>query len=152
MANKLNSRNHKHLGPTTRTPRRRRAGQGAPRIKDLGRSDLARDYEQGPFPAARVPDFPAELVALFERITGRRFDADTMAAYERVRAFLAYPGIPMTGRLLAGVRLEGDEDFGAPVQPTPPVDDQLTATPRKIRTPYTGATAGGINPHDLGDD
>lgn len=119
---------------------------------ERGRDPVAHAFEVGPWPVLEVPAWPADLVALVERVTGRPFEAPLHAAYERVRAFLAYGGPTLTPALLAAQRRGGETPRGA----VPPVHPP--AAPKASRDTPTAPKASmrheadGIDPTDLGDE
>lgn len=128
--------------------REKRRDRGAKAPTELHADPAVRSYEQGPFPAVVLPDFPPLLVELVQRVTGRPFDAGVFAAYERIRAFTGYRGVNLVPRLeQAQWRTEVD----------PPADRPLAA-PATGRAPAKAAKAPadrkkvrGIDPRDLGD-
>lgn len=133
-------------GRGPREPRRRAL---AGRRTELGAQPVARDYEQGPFPHQAVAPFPAEAVALWERRTGRAFDPEAMAEWERVRAFLGYQGLELSPQLQAAQRLGGG---GATLAPELPDRARHQAARAPIPAPARGSAAGMPDPEDLGDD
>ena len=104
---------------------------------------LAQLYDAGPFPAVEVPQFPAALVAQLERLTGQRFDVRLFETYERLRAFLDYPGVQITDALRA------EQVLSDPVHDRPPAPPPTaTSTPEIERK---AAALGTFDPEDLGD-
>lgn len=129
--------------------RNRRAGASK---TELGADPLCAEYDRGPFPASYVPAFPAHLVRLVERATGRPFEPDHYAAYERIRAFTGYQGVEVVPGLVARQALSDPRGLNAPaVAPT-----QVRPT-RAHQLPDSGTPAamvrrgGGVDPRDLGD-
>lgn len=66
----------------------------------MSRPDLFQDFDTGPWPAAEVPDPPDLLLELL-RHRGVRLTAAQVLEYERVRAYLAFPGVALTPALQA---------------------------------------------------
>ena len=97
----------------------------------------AQIYDSGPFPGAVVPQFPPELVAQVERLTGRRFDARLFETYERVRAWVDYQGLVLTPDLRASQVIE---EPAPTLSAPPPIEDKRR--PSRISSP---------DPADLGD-
>lgn len=88
--------------------------------------DLLREYDEGPYPAARLLPVPEELVAVFEARSGKQFPLEVVVAYERARAFVGYAGLDLATPLTA------------PATPAPGA-----AHPQR--------RPDGIDPTDLGD-
>lgn len=134
-----------------------------PLVQELGPDPLVRHFETGPFPAAEVPAVAPAAAALFERLTGQRFDPAVIAAWERVRAFLAYPGVEVSTPMELARRAAPDPiDRGPPIsmgrsvrpglrpgpglsEPGPGLSGSPAAVSGSPRTP------GRFDPRDLGD-
>ena len=102
-----------------------------------------RAYEQGPISRLQVPAFPATLVAIYERQTGRQFDPDLMQAYERARAFVGYTvDLSIPEQLEQLVDDPHPKRQGVTVEPTRPV--------RTVRPPVLDDPPD-FDAHDLGD-
>lgn len=139
----------------------KRRGQPKPKITGAAQTStradpLVRAFEQGPFPAVPVQPFPPATVALFERMTGRAFDPDLLATWERVRAFTGYEGVELTGPLQASQWLEDPDEIRAALEPIAP----NAARRRSIRGPSGEAAPSSrrsalppmdLDAHDLGD-
>lgn len=145
--------------PATRRTRRGRASGGDPR-EVLGQPDhLVAAFEDGPFAALELRDFPRALVELFERQTGLRFDARAMAAFERARLFLGYEGAELAPALEQARHVLADNPDTRPERvkagnvPAPSSSPRLQrpATPSRARDAIPSRT-GPIDPEDLGDD
>lgn len=116
---------------------------------------LIKAYEQGPFRSAPLPDWPPALVQLFERFSGRKFDPAAFAEYERVRAFLDYAGVELTGPLRQAQWLEDtvpERENEPPVKPPGlaargPSDEVLRERVRNV----TRGPGAAYDPSDLGD-
>jgi len=151
----------KRLTRTLPASRRRRSGSSAavapPRDDHRGgRDPLVATYERGPFVAAPVPDWPQGLAELVERLTGKPFDPILWAHYERARAFTGYQGVEVTPQLAReqwDLALNDDPhpDRAGKVVQTPSAARAPTAAPATAARPSLPVTAGGIDPHDLGD-
>lgn len=113
---------------------------------------MVADYEAGPFPHQAVAAFPPELVIIMERRTGRPFDPELLAEYERARAFLGYEGIALTPQLQGRQRLEDDRDRGEPVAAELPAKARHLAARQPIARPEVPGHYGQPDPNDLGDD
>lgn len=145
--------------PATRRTRRARGAPADPR-EVLGRPDhLVASFEDGPFAALELRDFPRALVELYERQTGLRFDPRALAAFERARLFLGYEGAELTPVLEQARHVLADnpdtrpERVNAGPVPAPSSSPRLQrpATPSRARDAIP-ARQGPIDPEDLGDD
>lgn len=115
-------------------------GRRTTREQGAGPNPFAREYEQGPWPAAVVPAATAEHLGLLERMLGRPVSAEEFATWERVRGYAGYSGPALDPALLAAQGLR------APAPPPP----AASSTGRAVTPPSVASPA--VNPHDLGDD
>lgn len=105
-----------------------------------GPDHFADRYEQGPFPSRTVPPWPAGLVALVEMRTGKTFDPEFMAEYERVCSYAGYEGIPLDGPLVASQSLSDPVERGV---------QEITS--EKKRRPIAHTPLPALDETDLGD-
>lgn len=147
-------------------PRRRR-GPGrkgkapAPAVtgeptKSVRADPMTRAFEQGPFPAVTVQPFPPATVYLWERLTGRAFDPELFAVWERVRAFTAYEGVELDGPLISNQWLADPDPARQELEPIAPTPSRR----RSIRGPQGQVAPSSksaalppmdLDAHDLGD-
>lgn len=133
----------------SRATRRRQDAPG--HTTELGAHPEIRAYESGPYPALHVAPFPAEAVEILERRTGRRFDPDLLAEWERLRAWLGYEPFELTPELVTSRRLGDERDRGEPVAPTAQGRARLQGQASTVRAPTPAAGLGMPDPTDLGD-
>lgn len=113
-------------------------------MREQGPSQLARSWEQGPFPALPVAPIPAEAVELMERALGRRVDIEAIALWERVRLFVGFAGPALTPQL---EQLQLGEHGDWPDLASPGVASAV----RTIMAPPPTATGLDALAGDLGD-
>lgn len=144
---------------TRRAHSRRRGAAPDPR-EVLGQPDhLVAAFEDGPFAALELADFPRALVELYERQTGLRFDPRAFAAFERARLFLGWTGAELSGALKLRQHVLADNPDTRPERvragdvpaPAPAAQRVRAQAPSRARDAIPQRT-GGIDPHDLGDD
>lgn len=153
------------LGPRKRRKNRPGRAKAAKPVtpaevrKDVRADPLTRAFEQGPFPAAVVQPFPPATVSLFERLTGRAFDPELFAAWERVRAFTDYQGVELDDRLRSNQWLDDPDPVRSELDPIPATATR-SRTRRSIRGPAGESAPSSRSPalppidldaEDLGD-
>jgi hypothetical protein len=118
-----------------------------------------REYEQGPFPAVDVRPWSAAFVALYERMTGRRFDPEVHATYERIRSYLGHEGVEDSPVLEAARWREDTTPARAGLPPVAAPSSERSGVQRapgrasQARALNTsGSPPDAFDAHDLGDD